>query len=133
MAFTINGIAVREPAKEGVTITEEPIWAQNTGRAQDGTMTGDLVGWKRTFAVTWPPLTFADTNTILRAIETAGAFFPITFTNTRAGAVISGDELTMTSTTETATVYTSSMPRTVASLVDGYKRHIGVTITFIEQ
>lgn len=133
MAFTINGVTVKEPARGGVTITEEPIWAPNTGRSQTGKMTGDIVAWKRTFEVTWPPLTFEQTNTIMRAIETASAFFPITFTNTRNGQVISGDELTMTSALETATVYTSNIPRTVASLSNAYKRHAGVTITFIEQ
>lgn len=122
MAFTINGVAVREPAREGVTITEEPVWAPNTGRAQDGTMTGDLVGWKRTFAVTWPPLTFEQTGEIINAIKNAGAFFKITFTNTTGGSSV-----------EKATVYTSSIPRTIASLNNAYKRNIGVTITFIEQ
>lgn len=142
MAFTINGVTVHEPAKDGITITEEPVWAPNTGRSQTGKMTGDIVAWKRTFAVTWPPLSFEDANTIMRAIETADAFFPITFTNTRqtrngsnqlVNQVITGDELTMNSTNETATVYTSSIPRTVASLASAYRRHAGVTITFIEQ
>ena len=133
MAFTINGVTVKEPARGGVVITEEPVWAPNTGRSQTGKMTGDIVAWKRTFEVSWAPLTFEDTNTILRAIETAPAFFPITFTNTRNGQVISGGELTMTATLETATVYASSIPRTVASLSNAYRRHAGVTITFIER
>ena len=133
MAFKINGTTVAEPARGGVTITEEPVWAPNTGRSQTGKMAGDIVGWKRTFEVTWPPLSWADTDTILHAIESANAFFPITFTNTRNGRVITGDELTMNATNETATVYTSSIPRTVASLNNAYKRHVGVTITFIEQ
>ena len=51
--FKINGTQVAEPAFQGITITDEPIWAPNTGRAQDGTMTGDFVGWKRTVAGTW--------------------------------------------------------------------------------
>jgi len=122
MAFTINGVPVREPAKDGVTVTEEPVWAPNTGRSQTGKMTGDIVAWKRTFAVTWPPLTFAQTGAIITAIQNAGAFFPITFTNTKGG-----------SSDESATVYTSSIPRTVASLNAAYRRNTGVTITFIEQ
>ena len=122
MAFTINGVSVREPAREGVTITEEPVWAPNTGRALNGKMVGDLVGWKRTFSVTWPPLTFEQTGAIITAIKNAGAFFPITFTNTSGGSSV-----------ESATVYTSNIPRTVSSLSNAYKRNVGVTVTFIEQ
>lgn len=133
MAFTINGTSVKEPAHGGITITEEPIWASNTGRLQDGTMDGDFVGWKRTFEVVWGPLTFSEADTILHAIESASPFFAITFTNTRNGRVISGSELTMTATTETATVYCSNIPRTVYSLTSPIARHVGVTITFIEK
>lgn len=122
MALTINNIPVREPAKEGVTITEEPIWAPNTGRSQTGLMIGDIVDWKRTFAITWPPLTFSETGAIISAIKTAGAFFPISFTNTQGGDGM-----------ETATVYTSNIPRTVASLSNAYRRNVGVTVTFIER
>lgn len=122
MAFTINGVTVHEPAKDGVTITEEPIWAPNTGRAQDGTMVGDFVGWKRTFAVTWPPLSFADTGAIITAVKNAGPFFTITFTNTKGGNGL-----------ESAVVYASNIPRTVASLSSAYRRNTGVTITFVEK
>jgi hypothetical protein len=121
--FKINGTTVAEPAKEGITVTEEPVWAPNTGRDVNGTMTGDLVAWKRTVAVTWPPLSFTETGNILRAIKNAGPFFSISF---------SGDTSDVAAAI-TIRVYASSIPRTIYSLVEGYKRHQGVTITFIEQ
>ena len=125
----INGVLVAEPALQGVTITEEPVWAPNTGRAQDGRMTGDLVGWKKTVAVTWPPLSFEETALIRRTIMNAGPFFKIQFTND----LVANVNLNTGGLADEITVYASSLPRTVYSLAGGYRRHEGVTATFIEQ
>lgn len=124
MAFYINGTQVAEPAKEGVVITKEPLWTANTGRSASGKMTGDLLPGspKTTISVTWPVLTFAETNAIITAIEGGGSFFKIKFTKDLGG----------TGTNEW-TVYASNIPRTVYSLATGYKFHTGVTVTFIEQ
>ena len=127
--FLINGVQVAEPAHQGVTITDEPIWAPNTGRAQDGTMTGDFVGWKRTVAVTWPPLSFSEMAKIRDAIKSGGGFFDIRFTNDLTANV----DLTSAGLSTAITVYVSNLPRTVYSLASGLRRHIGVTATFIER
>lgn len=117
-----NWVDLPEPAKEGLAITREPIWGTNTGRSASGKMTGDIITHKTTIAVTWPPLSAADTATILDAVEGAGSFFDIRFTND----VGSG--------TATYTVYASNLPRTVYSLAPGLAfRHTGIEITFIEQ
>lgn len=129
--FLINGVQVAEPAHQGVTITDEPIWAPNTGRAQDGTMTGDFVGWKRTVAVTWPPLSFDETVTIRNAIKNAGGFFQIQFTNDLVNPA--NVDLTSRGLASSITVYSSNLPRTIYSLADGLRKHEGVVATFIEQ
>ena len=119
--FKINNVTVAEPKKEGVTITDEPIWASNTGRGSDGKMIGDIVAWKTTVQVEWPVLTFSQTQTIVNALRNAGAFFPITYNDFSS------------STTETKTVYCGNIPRTIYSLTQAAQRHTGVTVTFVEQ
>ena len=119
--FKINGISVAEPKKEGVTITDEPIWASNTGRGSDGTMIGDIVAWKTTVQVEWPALSFADSKVIADAIKKAGAFFNIQYNDFSSGSTV------------TKKVYCSNVPRTIYSLVKNAQYHIGITVTFIEQ
>ena len=109
------------PAKGGVTITDEPVWASNTGRGSDGKMIGDIVAWKTTVEVTWPPLTFSDASSIVTALTGAGAFFNIKYYDTS------------TSTMVEKTVYCSNVPRTMYSLATAAQKHMGVTVTFIEQ
>lgn len=119
--FKINGTQVAEPKIQGVQITDEPIWASNTGRATSGKMIGDIVAWKTTVAVAWPPLSFAQSQQIRNAIKNAGPFFTISYND------FSGTSL------ETKTVYCANIPRTLYSLAQAYQRHTDVTITFIEQ
>lgn len=109
--FKINNIAVAEPKKEGVTITDEPIWASNTGRSASGKMIGDIVAWKTTVAVQWPPLSFSESQKIVNALKGAGAFFNIEYNDFNAG------------TTVTKKVYCSNIPRTLYSLVQGARYH----------
>ena len=110
-----------EPKKEGITITDEPIWAANTGRGSDGTMVGDIVAWKTTVQVEWPALSFANSKIIADALTGAGAFFKIKYNDFSS------------STPVTKTVYCSNVPRTIYSLVTAAQYHTGVTVTFIEQ
>ena len=119
--FVINNTQVAEPAQGGVTITDEPIWAPNTGRASDGGMVGDIVCWKTTVSVSWPPLSFAESQTLANAIKNAGPFFQIQYND------FSGSQ------DVTKTVYTSNLPRTLYSLATAFQRHTGVSVTFIEQ
>lgn len=118
------------PAKNGVTITDEPIWASNTGRGSDGTMIGDIVAWKTTVEVAWPVLSFSDAATIVNTITGLGAFFDIRYYDTSASTMV------------TKTVYCSNIPRVLYSLAEtlsgstvqkDFKRYSGITITFIEQ
>lgn len=126
----INGTQVAEPAFRGVEITEEPVWASNTGRSQTGKMTGDIVAWKKTVAVTFPPLSPSETSLLISTIKNAGAFFPIQFTNDLTASSDPTDEDDLA---EEIHVYASNIPRTVYSLAHGLRKHEGVTVTFIEQ
>lgn len=119
--FKINGVTVAEPKKEGVTITDEPIWASNTGRGSDGKMIGDIVAWKTTVQVEWPALSFSDSQTIVNALRNAGAFFNIQYNDFSSGSTV------------TKKVYCSNIPRTIYSLSQAAQYHLGVTVTFIEQ
>lgn len=119
--FVINGTTVAEPKKEGITITDEPIWASNTGRNTKGTMIGDIVAWKTTVQVEWPVLSFSQSQAIANAIRNAGPFFDIKYNDFSSGSVV------------TKRVYCGNIPRTIYSLANAARYHIGVAVTFIEQ
>jgi hypothetical protein len=119
--MVINGTTVRTPKLGGVVITDEPIWSSKTGRGTDGDMLGEIVAWKTTIAVTWPPLTFSESKKIRNAIKTGGSFFKIKYYDDDVSKMVE------------KTVYVGNMPRTVYSLVDSCRRHTDVSISFIEQ
>lgn len=119
--FKINNVLVAEPRKEGVTITDEPIWAGNTGRNAKGKMIGELVAWKTTVEVEWPVLSFSEAKKIRNAIVNAGSFFPIEYYDFSADTAV------------TKTVYCANVPRTMYSLASSARYHIGVKIKFVEQ
>lgn len=121
MIMVINGVTVRTPKLEGITITDEPIWSSKTGRGTNGSMLGEIVAWKTTIAVTWPPLTFAESKRIRNAIKAGGSFFKIKYYDDDASEMVE------------KTVYVGNMPRTVYSLAASCRRHTDVTISFVEQ
>ena len=108
-----------EPKKEGITITDEPIWTAETGRNVNGKMIGNIVAWKTTVHVTWPALSFSEAKTIRDALVNAGPFFKIRYYDFSTNSPVE------------KTVYVGNLPRTMYSLA---KRHfLGVEATFIEQ
>lgn len=109
------------PAKGGIAVTDEPIWSANTGRSTTGKMIGDIIAWKVTVEVGWPPLTFAQAKAIRDAIKGAGEFFNIRYYDVS------------TSSMETKTVYCGNIPRTLYSLADKHQLYSGVEIKFVEQ
>lgn len=124
MALYIKGTKVKEPAKGGVQITDEPVWGENTARdVNTGKMMGDIKAWKKTVQITWGPMTFSEVNQILDLIKVTGSspFYNIKYNDTSA-----------TNETE-ITVYSGNLQRTVESISSAYRRQTGVTITFIEQ
>lgn len=69
--ITANGVALPSPTQ--IQTTDEIIWSSNTGRGADGTMMGDVVTQKLTFAITWEMLTEAEYATVKSAFP-AGFF-----------------------------------------------------------
>lgn len=123
--FKINGVNMPEPKMGGIVVTDEPIWASNTGRSSTGKMIGDIVAWKTTVEVSWPPLSYAHAKILRDAIKNAGEFFSITYKDVENGNTASGMNTTKT-------VYAGNVPRTLISLA-AYQRYEGITVTFIEQ
>lgn len=119
--MVINGIRVSTPKINGITVTDEPIWASNTGRSSTGKMIGDIVAWKTTVAVSWPPLSFDDAKKIRDAVKNAGPFFVIEYYDF--------DDKKMVS----KTVYADHIPRTLYSLVEKSQKYKDITINFTEQ
>ena len=119
--FKIGSTWVADPAKGGVIVTDEPVWASNTGRSTTGKMIGDIVAWKKTVEVTWPPLTFSQASAIRTAIKNAGEFFNITYYDLSASDMV------------TTKVYCGNIPRALYSLASKYRKYTGITIKFVEQ
>lgn len=119
--MVINGVKVATPKPGGITVTDEPIWASNTGRSSTGKMIGDIVAWKTTVAVSWPPLSFDEAKKIRDAVKNAGPYFDIKYYDFDALEMVS------------KTVYADHIPRTLYSLVDKYQRYKDITINFTEQ
>ena len=117
----INNIKVATPKQGGVVITDEPIWASNTGRSATGKMIGDIVTWKTTVNVTWPPLSLSESKKIVEAIKNAGSYFKIKYRDFSSKEMVE------------KTVYVSDLPRTVYSLAKGYEKHTDLSATFIER
>ena len=114
-------VTMPAPAHGGMSIADEPIWSSNTGRGATGAMSGDIVAWKRTLDMEFPPLTFAQSKLIRDTLRHAGEFFEVRFRDFD------------NSTWETATMYTSNLPRTLYSLAVGIQYHTGVKIQLVEQ
>ena len=99
-------------------------------------MIGDIVAWKTTIEVSWPPLTYAHAKTLRDAIRNAGEFFTITYKDIASGN-------TVTNMTTTKTVYAGNVPRVLRSIASvpstqpgeaaSLQRYDGITVTFIEQ
>lgn len=119
--FKINGVQMPEPALGGVTITDESIWDEKAGRSASGKFIGKIVAHKRTVEVTWPPLSFSQSQALRNAIRNGGDTFTIEY-----------NDFSGTSTTGPVTVYAGSVPRTLYSIAAGHRRHTGVAISFIE-
>ena len=132
-------VELPEPAIGGIGVTDEPIWASNTGRdANNGEMLGDMKCWKTTIEVAWPPLSYSQAKLIRDTIRTAvnngytdsnnkthKGYFRIKYTDIEQGTSLSDMNTT------TKTVYCSNIPRLLYSKV--YQRYTEVKIKFIEK
>ena len=131
--FKINNTTVAEPAVNGVVVTDETIWASNTGRNTKGKMIGDIIARKTHVEVTWPTLSYSAAKTIKDAIESGGEFFEIQYPDIDAGIQGQNDSNPGALKTTTKTVYAGSVPRTLYSLTPKNRRYSGIVIEFIER
>ena len=122
----INGTTVAEPKVGGIAVTDEPVWSANTGRSSTGKMIGDIVAWKTTIEVAWPPLSYAQMKAIRDAIKSGGEFFTIEYTDIESSS-------TLSSMSVQKTVYCGNIPRLLYSTSAKYQKYHEITITFIER
>ena len=117
----INSKQMPTPAAEGVTITREKIWSEDTGRTADGGMTGTIIAIKTKMSIRWALLTPAQVATIEAAVSDGGhPFVPMKFTDA-------------TGATVTKTMYFGTPTYTVYSWANGRQYLRDVSVTGIEQ
>lgn len=77
MIFTKeNGVWVKLPTPDSITVNDEIIWSSNTGRTSSGKMIGDVITEKNTFSVSWTGLrTEAEYKKIKNSL--IAGFFPV--------------------------------------------------------
>ena len=80
-ALTVDGVALPAPAADGVTISKEKLWSQDTGRSASGLLNGTIVAQKVTLSVKWPPLTPQEVKTIDDIASSGDAFHQVKYTD----------------------------------------------------
>ena len=119
--LTINGVAMPDPALEGVTIATEKVWSANTGRTASGKMVGSVIAKKTTIKIKWPVLTPEQVSKIEAAVsDAAHPFVPVQYTDMCGNRV-------------TRTVYFGTPTYTVYSWADGLRLIKDTTVDGIEQ
>lgn len=74
--YNENGVWVKLPAPDTITLNNEIIWSSNTGRSATGKMIGDVIGEKNTLAINWGGIREESAYKKIRHALVAG-FFPI--------------------------------------------------------
>lgn len=113
-----KGVSMPEP--KALTVSSEKIWSSNTGRGDNGKMTGDVVAIKATLKIEWPPLSAAQTQLIDSYLSIP--FFNCTFLDPRNG-----------NKEKTLTVYAGTPAYPVYSYANGLPKYVGVAVDLIEQ
>lgn len=81
------------PAPVMITVSDEIIWTEDTGRTLAGTMVGDVVAEKKNISIQWGFLTEQDIKTIKSRL--IAGFFPFTFRDDGLDITISAYRGTM--------------------------------------
>lgn len=120
MVLTINGVDITPYiANKGVKLTRSDLDAAGAGRALDGTLLRKRIASKIRLDVTCIPLTTAQSQIVLSAIEPE--WVTVTFTDPRMGEV-------------TKTMYSNNVPATyLMQKADGSEYWDGIAFPLIEK
>ena len=119
-ALTVDGVELPAPAIDGVTISKEKLWSQDTGRSASGQLNGTIVAQKVTLKVKWPTLTPQEAKIIDDIAASGTAFHSVKYTD------IAG-------TTYTKTMYFGSPSGTWGSWAPGAQTVTDYSVDMIER
>lgn len=78
----INGCVPPTPDENGIIITSEKLWSEDTGRSSSGLLVGDLIAIKTTIEIHWHKMKGADVDLLDKAINDINApFFEVEYYN----------------------------------------------------
>lgn len=83
----VNNVTLPEP--QALTTEHNKIWSSNTGRLDSGYFVGDLIGIKRKLNITWGPMTRAEAQKVLNAVNSK--FVTIKYTNETSTTLAEGE------------------------------------------
>lgn len=106
------------PTPKTVIYSQNKLWSANTGRLDSGYFVGDLIGIKKKYEVTFPPLTTAQLSTVRAAINTD--FATVTITNAEGG-------------TDTVTAYFGDLTVESYSWHQGIQYAVNAAVSIIER
>ncbi len=113
----IDGVTM--PSLKTLTIKKEKIWSSNMGRAADGNMVGDIVGYKYSLQLEWAMLSREQVAVVDNAISPA--FFDVEFLDPASNERV------------TKTFYAEAPTYPVYSYVEGLKTYSGVAVDLAER
>lgn len=117
----IDNVQMPTPALEGVTLTRNKIWSENTGRLeQSGTMAGTITAMKWKVEIKWPPLSMAQVAVIDAAVSSQTPFHTLKFVD-------------MAGTVREISVYFGDISYKQYSYSEGYQLIQDVSVSAIEQ
>lgn len=118
MQLKINNTVVAAPSEFSVTVLDLDN-GESTVRTADGTLNRDRIAVKRQLDITWPPLKWSDTSTLLQAMSSV--FFSVYYPDPVDGAHT------------TKTFYVGNRPVPVAIVKDSEIYWGGLKVTLIER
>lgn len=118
MQIKINNIEIATPSEFSVTVSDLDN-GESSVRTADGTLNRDRIAVKRQLDITWPPLKWSDTSTLLQAMS--GVFFEVYYPDPMTGQYV------------TKTFYAGNRPAPVAIVKDSEIYWGGLKVTLIER
>lgn len=116
----LNNIEMPSPKSEGVVITDEKVWSQNTKRTTSTIMVGDIKGIKKAIRIEFPPLSPAEEEIITSVVSNKNLpFFDFEF--------FDGVK------THKYEVYAGSPSRKLYSIVEGINYYTGYAVELVER